>query len=388
MGRGVGLTSPQVSVGKQRSTTNKSMAEMVKLISQIGPRVPEIARRLGRHKETVRYWYKELMKWGFEVQGSVDSASLGLHRVVIVVDFADDFKRYASSVLAAMHELCYLRSYAKTLPTGSYIVHANVPGAYVDKWIELMYSLKQKGLFTSIQSYVFDWTREVPMAAEHYDFDHGRWDFDWSSRSAGGEGANPKPKEVQSFDALDLGIMERLEVDGTTPLTEIQDDLKVNYKTLNWHYRNHITKRGLLNGYWVNWIGAKYNVEPERVTLRRQKYVWVEILVRDVSEAEQVELMSNMNALPYAWFEAGGANSVSQLAFPIESVTEAMHFIERLIAPVKSRTTWFLLDQTDALSFAINPKLYNESTKNWEFHQEELLSRFDKLTVEPKSEKT
>ena len=57
---------------------NADMAAMVKEISVIGPRIPEMARRLGRHKETVRYWYRKLEENDFAVQAMLNHEALGL----------------------------------------------------------------------------------------------------------------------------------------------------------------------------------------------------------------------------------------------------------------------------------------------------------------------
>ncbi len=384
----MGLKAPEGSLSEPVRQTNASIAGMVKLITEIGPRVPEIARRLGRHKETVRYWYKELMKAGFLVQASVNHESLGLRRIVLVVDFGDEFKPYSDAILAAMHELCYVHSYAKTLPEATYIVNASVPKELTNQWIDLMRTLREKGLFVRVESYVFDWTRNTPMRADSYDFERNRWDFDWTDRLPRDWTRQPEPQKEEDFDGLDLGIIEHLEVDATSSFTEIHEGLKVNYKTLNWHYRNHVARRRLIKGYRINWAGNYYDSQSERPGHRKHRYVWIELIVRDISEKEREDLMSKASEVPFVWLEGGGTNYHVQLAFPIESMTEAMQYVEEVIAPVRDRTRWFLMDQTNALRFTVNPRLYDEQTKSWKFQQPELLARFDKLIVEVKRGKT
>ena len=51
-----GKKPTQRPVSEGRDTSYKT-AEMVKLISEIGPDIPEISRRLGQYKESVRYRY-------------------------------------------------------------------------------------------------------------------------------------------------------------------------------------------------------------------------------------------------------------------------------------------------------------------------------------------
>jgi hypothetical protein len=82
----------------------------------------------------------------------------------------------------AMSELCYLISFAKTLPEDLYSVQASVPKEYTREWIELMIALKQKGLFSSVRAASFDWVRVVPMQSEIYDFEGDSWQYDWASK--------------------------------------------------------------------------------------------------------------------------------------------------------------------------------------------------------------
>lgn len=76
---------------------------MVKLISEIGPDIPEISRRLGQFKESVRYRYKEkLLERGLSIQALLNYESLGLRRIEMVVDFAPAFRQFAQTTMAAL----------------------------------------------------------------------------------------------------------------------------------------------------------------------------------------------------------------------------------------------------------------------------------------------
>jgi hypothetical protein len=140
----------------------------------------------------------------------------------------------------------------------------------------------------------------------------------------------------------------------------------------------------LLKGYYVNWPGARYDPRLEKALHRRHKYMWMELSVSDVTERERMSLMANMSRLPFVWLEAGGSNYLAQIAFPMESLTEALGFIKECVAPVRDRSEWHFLDQTDALRFTIVPELYDWNLKKWTFNQAEILSRFDKLILQIK----
>lgn len=121
---------------------------MVQLISEIGPDIPEISRRLGQFKESVRYRYKEkILNHGFAVQASIDYEKLGLKHFEMVVDFSKDSREYAQSIMAAMSDICYIAGFEKLFPKGDYLVRADVPGEFVDQFKNFINALWRKGLF-------------------------------------------------------------------------------------------------------------------------------------------------------------------------------------------------------------------------------------------------
>jgi hypothetical protein len=370
----------------QLDDVDSKIGEMVKLIAKYGPHISRISRELRVHKETVRYWYKEkLLKKGYTVQAVPNHEKLGLRRIVALAEFSEEFKSYADAILMAMSELCYLTSFAKTLPDDLYSIHANVPQEYTRDWIQFMNSLKERGLFSSIQSVPFEWGRVVPMRSELYDFDSDSWQYDWASKpKMDSSSSDFTPIARGRFDSIDLNLIKQLQIDPNVSLIEVGDKTQVNYKTLTWHYRTHVVGNRLLKGYSMNWTGTRYEPKLEKAMHRRHRYMWLELLVSSVTEAERMELMAKVSQLPFVWFEAGGQNYFAQIAFPMETMTEALSFIKELTSPVRHKATWHLMDQANALRFSITPKLYDQKAKKWEFDRSGLVSKFDRLVLEIK----
>ena len=370
----------------KRGDTNSKIAMMVKLITKYGPEINRIARELQIHKETARYWYKEkLLKKGYTVQAVPNHEKLGLRRVIALVGFSDEFRSYADAILMAMSELCYLTSFAKTLPDDLYSIHANVPQEHVGDWIQFMRELRRRGLFDSIQAFPFDWARVVPMQSETYDFENDSWLYDWASKPKLEPGSLAfAPSTRGKFDSIDLSMIMLLQLNPDASLIEVGEKLGVNYKTLTWHYRSHLVGNGLVKGYLVNWAGTRYDPRLEKAMHRRHRYMWLELLLTDLTETERMEIMGKVNQLPFLWFEAGGRNYFAQIAFPTETITEALSFVKDVTSPVRQKATWHFMDQANALRFTIVPSLYDKETKQWRFDQGELLSRFDRLVLEIK----
>ena len=366
--------------------TNSKIAAMVKLITKYGPQINHVARELRIHKETARYWYKEkLLKKGYTVQAVPNHEKLGLRRVIAIGEFSQAFRPYADAILMAMSELCYLTSFAKTLPEDLYSIHANVPEESVGDWIRFVYALKQRGLFSSIRATPFEWGRVIPMRSEMYDFENDTWQYDWASRpKIDYDFADFTPSVRGKFDLVDLNLIKQFQIDPDSSLLEAGDRLQVNYKTLTWHYRTHLVGNNLLKGYSVNWAGTRYDPKLEKAMHRRHRYMWLELLVNGLTETERMGLMAKVNQLPFVWFEAGGQNYFAQIAFPMETMTEALSFIKDVTQPVRQKATWHFMDQANALRFSITPNLYDQEAKKWKFNREDLLGRFDRLVLEIK----
>jgi len=359
---------------------------MVQLISEIGPDIPEISRRLRQFKESVRYRYKEkLLDKGFAIQAAVALEKLGLKRVMFVCDFERAYRAYANTILSAMSELCYVVYFAKTLPEGKYIVDAAIPRELSESFGRFITDLKQKGLFSWVDVIPFDWDGNPAMQAEHYDFNRGIWDFDWSSlpppsmKSASFSIGNPV-----KFDEVDLLILKELQIDATQSLTDIASKLRINYKKLAWHHSEHVLHRELIRSYRLNWMGTTYDFKLEKALHRKHRYMSLAIIVKDIGDYERMDLMSRFGRLPFLWFEAAGRHYYADLAIPVEMMTEAYVYLESALEPVRDRASYYVLDSSNALTFTIAYKLYDQGKKAWAFNREELLSRFDNLLLKIK----
>ena len=360
---------------------NASTVQLAELITQIGPEIPEISRRLGQFKESVRYRYNEkILGKGIAVQAAIDHEKLGLRRVVFIVEFAPEYERYAQSILIAMGDLCYVAGFERTMPEGSYIVNASVPEEFMSQYSEFLRALEEKGLFRCLKILAFDWFRTVPMRAKLYDFDSGMWDFEWSSLGKP-EVWGYKPSERSRFDYTDLLIVKELRIDATKPLKEMAEKFGVGYKKLAWHYNTHVKQRRLIRGYTLNWMGTRYDFKLEKAQHRKHRYFRVDLLAEDLSGTERMELMAKTNALPFLWSEMGGRSYWAQFAFPVENIVEAYQYLTDSTAPVKGKARLMAMDQTNALSFTISYKLFDERRKIWTFDQSQLLAKFGDLIL-------
>lgn len=371
--------APDAPDGKK--DVNVRTAQLVQLVSEIGPDIPEISRRLGQFKESVRYRYKEkLMSKGFAVQAMPDHERLGLRRMIAVVEFTEAYSTYAQAILASMNELCFVVSYARTVPDGDYVVNFSIPGSQVKEVKRFLSSLREKGMFAKLETLDFDWVRNVPMKAEFYDFDTGRWDFDWAARKPKDRSAAARlPSTPTRFDSTDLLIVKELQMDANKSLKEISDKLKINYKKLAWHHNTHVVQSQLIRGYRINWMGTRYDYKTDKALNRKHRYLWVDVLISATSDHERAILGSKFSQLPFIWAEAGGANYFAEVALPLDYVVEGLQFIDEACVGMKDRLRMYVMDQTNAVAFTIPYQLYDQAGKQWRFEPRELSAKFDNL---------
>jgi DNA-binding Lrp family transcriptional regulator len=373
-------------VSGEDATSNVKTGQLARMITEIGPNISEIARQLGQFKESVRYRYKEkLLNKGFAVHVAVDHEKLGLRRVIMLIDFADAYKPISQKMMTVLSNQGFLVSYEKVLPDGRYVVHCSVPEECVEDYREFFAGLQKKGMFKSLELQTFQWFRNPPMKTEMYDFDEGVWDYHWSvDTKLDRQAAAHLPSSKEKFDMIDLLILKQLQMDGNKTLAEMAESLDINYKTLTWHFRKHIEERKLIKGYVIKWMGTTYDYKMERAANRRHTYLWVAVMFSDLDQAKRLEVMARLNMLPFIWSEAVGDTYEAELVFPIESLTEGLQYLAEVISDTRSTAKYFIVDQTNSLSFTIIPELYDESRQRWQFNQSRLLRECDKLIIEIK----
>ncbi len=368
-------------------SVNGRTVQLVKLLTEVGPDIPEISRRLGQFKESVRYRYKEkILNRGFAVQAAVDHEKLGLRRLMLIVEMSEQYRNYAQAIFAAMHELCYVVGFTKTLVGGEHVINLSAPVEHIEEIREFFRGLKEKGMFSRLEVLDFDWSRTAPMKAEYYDFDTGRWDFDWQKAGPEDyESAGYAPSSGSKFDYVDLLIIKELQIDANKSLKEISDKLGINYKKLAWHHTTHVIARKLLPRYTVNWMGTRYDYTLEKALHRKHRYFAVDLFVRDVSELELMTLRQSIDSLPFLWGEAGGHNYFAEFAYPVDNVVEGLQHLGIVAHSVKDRMSLYPIDQTEAARFTIPYKLYDSVTKKWAFNAQELGLKFDQLMIQIKA---
>ena len=121
---------------------HEKLAVMVQLITQRGLNINQISRTIGVYKETVRYWYRNLLKDGFTVQAAPNYEKLGMKRVVMIVEPGEPFESHGDALMYALGELCYVVSFARD--PSRWLLHGQCFGpAGVPEFVDRLHGLAE-----------------------------------------------------------------------------------------------------------------------------------------------------------------------------------------------------------------------------------------------------
>lgn len=356
---------------------------MTRNILELGPRLGELARRAGINRETLRYRFqKYFVKRGFMVQANLDYQKLGLGRLIIVARLAAVFEQHAYAIMSALSEMSYLTGFAQTTLEGLYIMQVVVPVELREECAMLYDRLHQMGVFSELQVLRFEEVRSAPMKAEYYDFANGLWEYDWQGEEIrSGTLVRSGKAELEKYDYYDLLLLKELNRNASQPMVEIAKKLNVPYKMLQYHYRVHVSGRGLLRGYKVLWQGTNYNLKTEKAGSRRHTFLAIALLAVGTTDGQRAKLVANLNQIPFLWFEASNPNYYAEFFVPTNSFSDLLKRIRELAVATGTRPQLFILDQSRALRFSIGYKLFDAAARKWGLESGEVISRFENLVV-------
>ncbi len=361
-------------------------ARLATLLQERGPRITEIARKLGESPETVRYWFKHniLGRNGVTYQAVPNYEGLGFKRIRAVIDFDDEYLPHAKEILVSMNNLCYLTNYFRTFPSGYYVIQLTVPSGFEGRYDQLLADLQEIGIFRLLEVDNLDWVRVSPMKAKYFDFSAGRWDFDWSAivNEKKRVGSRLGPRGPVEYDYEDIRILDRLQVDATKSLGKISRELKMPYQQV-YNHHSHITERGHVSLYRIMWPGTgPKSQEDLKAWQQHHATMGLEFVVRNSRESEIREVLAEMERLPFIWSTGAGEGTFhSSFVIPLEYYSETFQYLAQALLDSRGRTEYYIGDQANALTFTVPTRLYDKEAEAWTDNVDNALARFRNLVL-------
>ncbi|MEE8187300.1 MAG: hypothetical protein V3T99_06540 [Nitrososphaerales archaeon] len=360
---------------------DEQLSQLVSVTAKLGPRnIPKIARSLSIPVETARHRLrKQLLSRGIGIQACIDYSKLGLQRSWLMLDFTEEFKGRESKSASALAQAAYLVSYFKTIPDDRFVAQVAIPSSSKLAYEQLLESLVKAGVLKSYNIHHMAWTRQISMDTKHYDFRRKTWDIDWQllerTRSSIQEPmiADPRP-----FDKKDILILKELETDSSLSFIDIASRLKLEVKTLLYHYHSHIERRSFIDRYSIRWMG-----DPKR----RQRYAIMEVRFwfQKLSQNELFLAQEAFSRLPFMRTDSFSMDDgfyLAELTLPLTHYLDILTFLQKNLKSINRKMEIGIVDQTCASRFPIPEQMYDEEY-GWVFHPGVALDRFKLLTTTP-----
>jgi DNA-binding Lrp family transcriptional regulator len=228
-------------------------------LSLLGPRnLSLIAKHLGIPTTTVRYRVKRMLDQSILfLHLNPFHTNMGLRKAVV---FASAVPGHENILLDCMKENDYwLSIYRLYGPYEGVGGTWTIPRDNVHEFKQFMQSMLDFGVANLIE---INWTtchEGIPVQTRWYNSVDRTWNFEWDEWTKEVETIKGKlpwtmvePDDWPiRVDYDDLLIIKELEIDGKRSLTEISKNLNRPLETIKYHFREHVSKRKLIEGYQI-----------------------------------------------------------------------------------------------------------------------------------------
>ena len=228
-------------------------------LSLLGPRnLALLARHLDMPTTTVRYRVKQMLDDSLLfLHLNPYHTNMGLKKAVVFVEAVQGYEDVLLDCLRANGFWVYLcRVYGHHDGWGSIWT---IPKENDRDFEFFLQSLVDLGVARSID---VNWTtchEGVPVRSRWFNVEENIWTFNWDEWVKEVEiieGELPwtlvEPDDWPiNVDYEDLLLIKELEIDGRKTLTDISKKLGISIEKLKYHFREHVVKRGLIEGYQI-----------------------------------------------------------------------------------------------------------------------------------------
>jgi len=228
-------------------------------LSLLGPRnLSPIAEHLGMPPSTVRYRVKRMLSDSILfLHLNPYHTYMGLKKAIVFVEAAPGYEDVLLDCLRVNDFWLFLcRIYGPYEGCGGIWT---VPKEKADDFEAFLQSLLNLGVAESVEVNWSTCFEGVPVQSRWFSIEEKSWTFnwdEWTKEVETIEGDLP-PTLVEpddwpiKVDYEDLLIIKELEKDGRATLTDISKTLGIPLEKVKYHFREHVSKRGLIEGYQV-----------------------------------------------------------------------------------------------------------------------------------------
>ena len=356
---------------------------MLRVIERIGPRnCSAISRVTGIPTETVRYRLnKHLINRDIAINPSIDYNRLDLTIAWLNLEFEDAYRTEAPELFNVLSRVGYLVYYSRTTPSGDFAAIAVPPKGRVSGYETFLKGLVDLGFLRSYRLKELAGLNYPGVWMNHYDPATGNWTIDWE-RLEQSEVEVPEfegsPASQPVVDQADLFILKELQVNVTQPLVQIARKLRMDPRSLSYHYRDHILGKRLIKKHVIQWQRERPS-DKDRILVLREFWQF-----RDLKSRELEYLRRLFNRIPFTLLEAVSADQtfyLAQTVAPLEYYITMLNYIrQHITSELISRLTSGLVDPSCAGAYSLPYEMFSKR-EGWMFKLERSLSIFHDIVV-------
>ncbi len=350
-------------------------ARIISAIGSVGPRnVALISRMTGVHQETIRYKIKKrFASRGFKFQAEVDFAKLGLTLHWGTFQVSPLYYSSAPGLFRALNKAGYLIHFSKILPQGHFVALFALPDGKGPDYARFLESLKRRKILVDFQLDEVLIERHKPMDPKFYNFQSDRWEVDWQKvrASPGIPLPGEKKHAKQEADEIDMLIIKELQKDALQHVVGIAKKLKVHEKTMEYHYRTHVTKLGLIPRYRVRWM------RDQKGTLSHTTMV-TQLTFRGLDGQEFKKVQRAVSKIPYLWVEdlLKDGTYIATLNIPVADFIETVSYLNSEFEFLGPKVETGYIRVGDSMNFTVSYELF--SGDEWKFDANRMTASIQK----------
>jgi hypothetical protein len=347
------------------------LSRLIEAINRVGiQNVSLLSRMTGMPTETIRYTMKKRFpNLGLNVRTPLNHSALGLERYFVSMKLTPAAEEHASTVMKALSSNAFLTYWCRAAVERRNLAFFSVPVSLVDEFHAFMNRLVKEDVLVDYTSEPLEWSRHPELKSRYYNFASGEWTINWEKVKWAGEAPpspvrNDEPSASPEIDATDTLIIKELELDSWRNIAEIARKLKLNERTVRWHYRRHVAD--IAHSSYVNWIPVTPKEFGTAVGLVHE--------FNDISKDTLADLRLLFNNFPFSWFEGGRKNGYYQAhsALPAASFMESLRFLNNSLEGIVDGWKTWTVDLSTSYWFTI-PYENFDNKEGWFFNKEAAL---------------
>jgi DNA-binding Lrp family transcriptional regulator len=349
-------------------------ARIVSAIGLVGPRnIALISRMTGAHQETVRYKIKKrFRRLGFRFHAEADYWKLGLVPHWAELRLSPKFIGTPRSLFLAMNKSAYLVYYGKLLPQGSFACLFAIPHGRGKEHEAFLSYLQHRGIIQNYTLKEVATERHTSMKPDFFNFQSNRWEVDWNkvTLSKGAEFETERRSRPTRVDYNDLLLVKELQLDATQHTVSIAKKLRVQQKTLEYHYRVHVQKEKLISSYVIRW---QHDVE----TSVSHSALLARLTFRNLG-ASLPMVQRVISKIPFVWAEdlLDDGNYIATIVIPVLEATSTFDYLNSQVPDLYGKVELSFVKRSEASLFTVPYQMYD---KGWKYDLEKMNRPFRAL---------